>query len=204
MDSTLQARMGGLPRQARRNNRIQPPHMALSSTIFRCALQVSDLDRGHYQTHNLTLARHPSETDERMMVRLLAFALNADEHLGFTRGLSQDDEPDLWQHALSGGITCWIEVGQPDEKRIRKACARSERVVVYCFQHRSASVWWKQISAKLERFAHLSVFKLPEGISEQLASLAQRNMDLQCTIQEGEIWLSDEDTSIQFTLEQLR
>ena len=196
--------MRGLPRQARRDNRIQQPHMALNSTIFRCALQVSDLDRGHYQTHNLTLARHPSETDERMMVRLLAFALNADEHLRFTRGLSQDDEPDLWQHSLNGDITLWVETGQPDEKRIRKGCARSERVIVYCFQHRSASVWWKQISAKLERFAHLSVFKLPEGTSEQLASLAQRNMDLQCTVQEGEIWLSDDNTSIQFTLEQLR
>ena len=178
--------------------------MALKATIFKADLQIADMDRNYYQNHALTLARHPSETDERMMVRLLAFALNADEHLRFTRGLSQDDEPDLWQHSLNGEITLWVETGQPDEKRIRKGCARSERVIVYCFQHRSASVWWKQISAKLERFSHLSVFKLPEEVSEQLASLAQRNMDLQCTIQEGEIWLSNEDTSIQFTLEKWR
>ena len=178
--------------------------MALSSTIYRCALQISDLDRGYYQTHTLTIARHPSETDERMMVRLLAFALNADEHLHFTRGISQEDEPDLWQRSLSGEITLWIEIGQPDEKRIRKGCSRSDRVAIYCFQHRSADVWWKQVSAKLERFVHLSVFRLPEGVGERLASLAERNMDLQCTIQDGEIWFSNESTSLQFALEQLR
>lgn len=178
--------------------------MALSATIHRCTLQVSDLDRAYYQTHQLTIARHPSETDERMMVRVLAFALNADEALSFTRGLSQDDEPELWQHALSNELLLWIEIGQPDEKRIRKACAQSKRVVVYCHQHRAASVWWKQIAGKLDRFDRLSVFKLPDGIGEQLAQLAQRNMDLQCMVQDGEIWLSDESTSIQFALEQLR
>lgn len=178
--------------------------MALSSTIFRCELQISDLDRGYYQTHNLTIARHPSETDERMMVRLLAFALNADEQLSFTRGISQDDEPDLWQHSLSGEIDLWVEIGQPDEKRIKKACSRSALVKIYCFQYRSATVWWKQVASKLERFAHLSVFKIPEDLSEQIARLAQRNMNLQCTIQDGEIWLSDETTSIQIAPEQLR
>ena len=178
--------------------------MALNSTIFRCNLQVSDLDRGCYQTHELTVARHPSETDERMMVRILAFALNADEHLRFTRGLSQDDEPDLWQRSLSDELMLWIELGQPDEKRIKKACSRSKRVFVYCFSHRSATVWWRQISASVERFSHLSVFKLPEGTSEQLASMARRNMSLQCTVQDGEIWFSDEENSIQFALERLR
>lgn len=178
--------------------------MALNATVHRCTLQVSDLDRAYYQTHQLTIARHPSETDERMMVRVLAFALNADDKLSFTRGLSQDDEPELWQHSLSDELLLWIEIGQPDEKRVRKACARSERVLVYCHQHRAASVWWQQIAAKMERFGKLSVFKLPEGIGEQLATLAHRNMDLQCMVQEGEIWLSDESTSIHFTLEQLR
>ena len=106
--------------------------MALNATIYRCRLAISDIDRGYYQTHQLTIARHPSETDERMMVRLLAFALNADEHLTFTRGLCRDDEPELWQRSLSDEILLWIELGQPDEKRIRKACAVSERVFVYC------------------------------------------------------------------------
>ena len=178
--------------------------MVLSSTIFRCVLQISDLDRAYYQTHSLTIARHPSETDERMMVRLLAFALNADEHLSFTRGLSQDDEPDLWQRSRSGDITLWVEIGQPDERRIKKGCARSERMAIYCVQHRSAGIWWNKISARLERFAHLSVFRLPDGIGEQLALLAERNMDLQCTVQDGEIWFSNKSTSLHFTLEQLR
>jgi uncharacterized protein YaeQ len=165
---------------------------------------VSDLDRAHYQTYQLTIARHPSETDERMMVRVLAFALNADDGLGFTRGLSQDDEPELWQRSLSDELTLWIEIGQPDEKRIKKACSRSRRVLIYCHQHRAAAVWWKQIAERLKRFDQLSVFKLPDGIGAQLATLAQRNMDLQCTIQEGEIWLSNETDSINFALEQLR
>jgi len=178
--------------------------MALNATIHRCTLQVSDLDRAHYQTYQLTIARHPSETDERMMVRVLAFALNADDGLGFTRGLSQDDEPELWQRSLSDELTLWIEIGQPDEKRIKKACSRSRRVLIYCHQHRAAAVWWKQIAERLKRFDQLSVFKLPDGIGTQLATLAQRNMDLQCTIQEGEIWLSNETDSINFALEQLR
>lgn len=178
--------------------------MALNATIHRCTLQVSDLDRGYYHSHHLTVACHPSETDERMMVRVLAFALNAAEDLNFSRGLSQDDEPALWQHSLSGEVLLWIDVGQPDEKRIKKACSRSKNVVIYCYQHRAATVWWTQIADRLERFDRLKVFKLPDGMGPQLAKLAQRNMDLQCTVQDGEIWLSDETGSVQLSLEQLR
>jgi len=178
--------------------------MALNATIHRCTLQVSDLDRAHYQSYQLTIARHPSETDERMMVRVLAFALNADDSLSFTRGLSQDDEPELWQRSLGDEILLWVEIGQPDEKRIKKACSRSDRVVIYCHQHRAATVWWKQIAERLKRFDQLSVFKLPYGISAELATLVQRNMDLQCTVQDGEIWLSNQTTSISFTPERLR
>ena len=178
--------------------------MALNATIHRCSLQVSDLDRGYYQTHSLTLARHPSETEERMMVRLLAFALHADEHLAFTRGLSQDDEPDRWQHGLGGEIALGIVVGQPAEKRIRKACARAERVVVYSFQHRASTVWWQQIAPKLERFGHLSVMRLPDGISAQLAAWSSRQMELSCTVQDGDIWLANPSASLDFTLERLR
>jgi len=178
--------------------------MALNATIHRCTLQVSDLDRAHYQSYQLTIARHPSETDERMMVRVLAFALNADDSLSFTRGLSQDDEPELWQRSLGDEILLWVEIGQPDEKRIKKACSRSDRVVIYCHQHRAATVWWKQIAERLRRFDQLSVFRLPDGIGARLATLAQRNMDLQCTIQDGEIWLSNETDNINFALERLR
>ncbi len=178
--------------------------MALSATIHRCDLQVSDLERNYFNTHALTVARHPSETSERMMVRILAFALNAADDLAFTRGLSQDDEPDLWQRDLNGEILRWIEIGQPDEKRIRKASGRSRQVIIYGHQRRAMTVWWQQIQAKLERFANVAVFSLPDGVGEKLTGLIGRNMTLQCTIQEEEIWFSDDKNTLNFTVEQLR
>jgi uncharacterized protein YaeQ len=170
--------------------------MALTATIFKAELQIADMDRQHYQDHSLTIARHPSETDERMMVRLLAFALHAHEQLAFTRGLSTDDEPDLWQKSLSGEIELWIELGQPDEKRIRRACGRAGRVVVYTYQDRSAAVWWSQMEDRLRRFGNLSVLHLADDVSRALGKLAKRNMRLQCTVQDGEIWLGDSEQTV--------
>src|SRR5512137_1876634 len=103
--------------------------MAQGATVYRTDLTVSDLDRGVYSQHALTLARHPSETDERMMVRLLAFALHAHEYLEFAQGMTEDDEADLWRRDLTGAIELWIDVGLPDEKLIRKACGRADEVV---------------------------------------------------------------------------
>ena len=165
--------------------------MALKATIFKAELQLSDMDRHHYQTYSLTLARHPSETDERMMIRLVAFALNAHEQLSFTKGISSDDEPDLWLKSLSGEIELWIELGQPDEKRLRKACGRSKRVIVYAYAERSATLWWQQNQQSFKRFENLSVALLSVGNEEILRDLVQRNMSLACTIQEGQIWLGD-------------
>ena len=170
--------------------------MALKSTIFKASLNVADIDRGHYQEHALTLARHPSETDERMMVRLLAFARHADEALAFGKGLSDDDEPDLWQKDLTGLIDLWIEAGQPDERRLRQACGRARQVVVYCYGH-AAEVWWNQQRAKLERLNNLVVIRLPEESTQSLANLAQRTMQLQCTIQDGQQMWSGGDTLVQ-------
>ena len=165
--------------------------MALKATIFKAELQVSDLDRHHYATHSLTLARHPSETDERMMVRLLAFALNADEHLEFGRGLSAEDEPDLVKRDLTGAIELWIEVGLPDERELRKASGRARAVKVYTYGGRSAALWWEQNRAALERLDNLTVVDIPVTVGD----LAARTMSLQCTIQEGELYLSrDGDT----------
>lgn len=165
--------------------------MALKATIFKAELQVSDMDRHHYETHALTLARHPSETDERMMLRLAAFALNAQQRLEFTRGISTEDEPDLWLKSLSGEIELWIELGQPDEKRIRRACGRARRVVVYPYAERSAGPWWKQNGEAFRRFENLSVAFLSQTGGSPLSDLAQRNMTLTCTIQEGQLWFSD-------------
>lgn len=173
--------------------------MALSATIFKAELDIADMDRPYYGSHTLTLARHPSETDERMMVRLLAFARHADEALGFTRGLSTEDEPDLWQKDLTGAIQLWIEVGQPDARRLRKACGRARQVIVYAFGGRTADIWWQKTAKDLARLDNLSVFAIPGAASLALAALAQRSMRLSCTIQEGEAWLSDGEASVQIT-----
>ena len=173
--------------------------MALSATIFKASLQVSDMDRHYYADHQLTMARHPSETDERMMVRLLAFALHADEHLSFTEGLCADDEPALWQKSLSDEIELWIDVGLPDEKRVRKACSRAMHVCLYIYGGRNADLWWQNNAAKLQRFNNLTVIEIPEENSIQLASLVTRTMQLQCTLQDGEVWLSCEDQTLTVT-----
>ena len=165
--------------------------MALKATIFKADLQIADMDRRYYGDHTLTIARHPSETDERMMVRLLAFALHADEALSFGRGLSSDDEPDVWQKDLTGAIEIWIDVGLPDEKRIRRACGRALRVFVYSYGGRGAELWWDLANARLSQVENLSVFSLPVASTQALAKLALRNMQLQFTIQEGQIWISD-------------
>ena len=165
--------------------------MALSATIYKAQLSISDMGRHHYAEHPLTLARHPSETDERLMVRLLAFALYADEQLAFTKGLCVDEEPELWQKGLSGEIELWVEVGLPDEKRLRKACGRAQQVVLFCYGGNAAQLWWQRQASALERCRNLHVFNLPEEATRALAAIAARNMQLQVTIQDGHVWLDD-------------
>jgi uncharacterized protein YaeQ len=174
--------------------------VALKATIFKAELQVSDLDRGHFATHALTLARHPSETDERMMVRLLAYALDADEALEFGRGLSAEDEPDLVKRDLTGAIELWIEVGLPDEREVRKAAGRAHAVKVYTYGGRGAALWWAQNEAALARLDNLTVIDVPESVTDAIGALAARNMRLACTIQEGQVWLSHEGDTIHFEL----
>ena len=164
--------------------------MALSATIFKANLQISDMNRNYYAEHLVTLARHPSETDERMMVRLLAYALHADEQLSFTKGLCADEEPDLWLKSLSDEIDLWIDVGQPDERRLRKACSRSKQVFLYLYGGRTADLWWQKNADKLQRFANLSVIEFPDVACKAMTQLVTRNMQFQCTMQDGEIWLN--------------
>ena len=173
--------------------------MALKATVYKAELQVSDLDRHYYATHALTLAQHPSETDERLMVRLLAFALCADERLEFGRGLSTDDEPDLWRKSLTGEIEQWIDLGQPDESRIRKACGRARAVVVIGYSGRGFSLWWDKNASALARCGNLTVLELPAGTAESLAPLLARGMKLQCLIQEGDVQLMGDAGTVQAT-----
>ncbi len=170
--------------------------MAIKSTIFKVNLQIADMERHYYQDHALTIARHPSETDERMMVRLLAFALHAHEYLEFGQGMTADDEADLWQKDLTGAIELWIDVGIPDEKLIRKASGRANQVIVYCYGGRVADMWFAQNSGQFERLKNLTVINLPVESTRAIAKLAQRNMQLQCTIQDGQVWLGDGKDSV--------
>jgi uncharacterized protein YaeQ len=173
--------------------------MALKSTIFKVNLQIADIDHAYYADHALTLARHPSETDERMMVRLCALALQAyelqsvcagDGTLAFGSGLSDPDEPDAWLRDFTGATRLWIEVGQPDDKPLLKACGKADEVILYCFNH-AAEVWWQGIAGKLSRAQNLSVLRLPSGATQALIPMAQRSMQLQATIQEGVLMLGD-------------
>jgi len=174
--------------------------MALGATIYKVSLSVSDLDRNLYHDFELTVARHPSETEERMMARIIAFALHADERLAFTKGISSEDEPDLWLTDYDGSIRLWIDLGQPDEKRVRKACGRSDEVVIYTYVRKAAEAWWRQNGGKLSRFGNLSVQQLE--IDGDATAMAERSMRLQALIQDGELTLTDEnDHAVRVTRE---
>jgi len=175
--------------------------MAIGATVYRASLQIADMDRSVYADHTLTLARQPSETDERLMVRVLAFALNvpADDHDGalqVARGATDADEPDLWQVSLAGEVRHWIELGQPDERRLVKACGRARRVTLYTYSP-AAAIWWAGVQGKLARLSNLAVWQLPAAQSQALARLAARSMNLQVTVQEGQVWVGDARTSVE-------
>ena len=183
--------------------------MATKATIFKVNLSVADIDHAYYADHSLTLARHPSETDERMMMRLLALAFNAhflndscsgDGQLVFGAGLSDPDEPDVWLRDFTGQTKLWVEVGQPEEKPLSRACSKSEKVVVYAYHH-AAEVWWKGIENKLTRMDKLSVYRVPTDVSSQLAGWAERTMQIQATIQDGHLMLSCDKGTLDMTCE---
>jgi uncharacterized protein YaeQ len=167
--------------------------MALKSTIYKAEVNVADMDRHYYQQHSLTLARHPSETEERLMVRLIAFTLFASETLAFGKGLSDDEEPDLWQKDLTGAIELWVEVGLPDERIIRKACGRANKVAVVIYGGRAADMWWSQNSKALLKLNNLTAINLPD--TDHLTKACSRNMAISCTKQDSQILVSyDQDS----------
>lgn len=175
--------------------------MALKATIFKIDLQIADMDRHFYGNHSMTIARHPSENDLRMMFRLATYCLNAHENLKFCKGVSTEDEPDLWQKSLGDEIEVWIDLGQPDEKRIRKACGRAKQMNIYTYQPRSAPVWWEQNSTNLQRFHNLSVFLIKEENEGDLLQLVARTISLQANIQDGELWLGNGSASARLAVE---
>ncbi len=170
--------------------------MALKATIYKAEIHIADMDRHYFASHSLTIACHPSETEERLMVRLLAFALFASDNLTFTRGISTDDEPDLWEKDLTGHITHWIELGTPEESRIRKGCNRADRVTVISYGDRSAGVWWQKNRGRLERQKKLRIFHIADESTRALAAMVARNMTLHVSLQDGQVTLGDGGDSI--------
>ena len=172
--------------------------MALKSTIYKANLQIADMDRHYYAEHALAIACHPSETVQRMMVRVMVFALHAHEQLEFGKGISDAEEPDLWQKDLTGAIRLWIEVGLPDEKSIRRARGRADKVLIYAYGGQRVRLWWESIRDK--QASGVSVFEVAPESSRELAALAKRNMALQCSIQDGEITITDGSEVVQTEL----
>jgi uncharacterized protein YaeQ len=169
--------------------------MALKSLVHKLSLTLSDMDRHHYGDYQLTIAQHPSENDHRLMLRILAFALNASDTLSFTKGLSADDEPEIWQKSLSDEIELWIDLGLPDEKRLKKACNQSKRAILYTYGDGDQKVWLEKHQGKFFQHQNLSVFSIPYEQSQQLVELVARNMQLSVTVQDGQVWLSNDTGS---------
>jgi uncharacterized protein YaeQ len=168
--------------------------MAQKATIYKVELSVSDMDRHYYETHKLTVAKHPSETDERLMVRILAFALNAHEQLEMTKGISTDDEPDIWQKSLSDELELWVALGLPSEKIVRQSCGKASNVIVYSYGGRTAEMWWDKIKNSTTRFDNLRVINFSEKNTSDLGKLASRSMKLQVNIQDGDVMVSVDDS----------
>lgn len=177
--------------------------MATKATIYKALLNIANMDENYYNEHNLTLALHPSETELRLLSRVIAFILNANDDLVFCKGIDEDDEPDLWEKDLDGSIKLWIDLGQPDEKRIKKACGRSEKVIIYTYQENMAMPWFKQIENNLNRFKNLSVIHI--NIQEEdIEDFIQRSMNLQCNISDGELTLISDKKDLIISVKKLK
>ncbi len=175
--------------------------MAKGATIYKADIEIADMDRDYYQKHALTIACHPSETEERMMVRLLTFVLFAHNDLAFGGGVSTPDEPDLWQKDMTGSVKLWIEIGHPEEKKLRRACGRAERVVVVCYAGRASQVWWTENQEQFQRLKNLSIVHLPPPAGPALSGIVDRNMTLQCNIQDDEVTVIRGDAIVTLDLE---
>jgi uncharacterized protein YaeQ len=178
---------------------IQGQIMAQKATIYKVELSVSDMDRHYYETHNLTVAKHPSETDERLMLRILAFALNAHGQLEFTKGISTDDEPDIWQKSLSGELELWVELGLPGEKIVRQSCSKANEVIVYCYGGTTAELWWEKIKNSTTRFDNLQVTNFSKKDTSELGKQARRSMKLQVNIQNCDVMVSVDGSIVYVT-----
>lgn len=174
--------------------------MALPSTIYRASIQLSDLDRGRYESLQFTLARHPSETAERLLLRLLAYALCHEPELVFTKGVGAGDEPDLWAKEPDGRISLWVEVGLPDPERLIKASRHAGRVILFCGGLNRVR-WEAQHLAKLSNVANLSILAVGMDFLTSLGKNLQRSIQWELTLTEGRIYLSVDGQTLETDLE---
>ncbi len=177
--------------------------MALGATIYKATLDVSDIDRGYYESRVLTVARHPSETESRMMLRILAYALYAGEHVEFGRGISTEDEAALWEINDAGDIGRWIEIGVPDTKTVRRAAGKSDDVVVLAYDEARIEPWWASHKGDFSKVSKLSVRWIADEDLAKLATMAKRNMKLAATIQDGIVWLADDTCNLEIEIRSL-
>ncbi len=171
--------------------------MALGATVCKAFIDVSDIDRGYYESRSITIAQHPSETPARMMVRLLAWVLFAGDKTEFGRGLSTEGEPAVYETNDAGDIARWIEVGCPDIKTLRKAAGKSEDVVVLAYDEARIEPWWQSRKGDMSKIDKLSVRWISDTDLEKLADMAGRNMKFAATVQDGVVWLADDSHNIE-------
>jgi len=176
--------------------------VALKPTIYKFRISLSDINRNYYDTLNLTLAQHPSETTERMMVRVLVYCINAEENLSFTKGLSAIDEPDLWIRTLDEQTALWIDVGEPAVERVKKASRVAQQVKVYSFNSKS-DVWWEQGESKFRQL-NASYYRFDWESVKSLAALLTRTMDISVTITGDSAYVASASGECEIAWETLR
>jgi uncharacterized protein YaeQ len=169
--------------------------MALPSTIHRVSIQLSQVDRGIYETLQTTVARHPSETEERLVLRLLAYALFYEDGLSFTKGLSATDEPDLWVKSGDDRVLLWMEVGLPEQERIAKACRHAEKVALVA-GGRALQNWEQQQLPKLSGFSNLTIACFEADFVARLVATLQRSVNWEITVTEGTIYLVEGEITL--------
>ncbi len=170
-----------------------------SSTIYKAFVELSNLNSHTYESFNLTMAKHPSENESRMMYRLVSYLHESNKNLEFTRGLSSTDEPEVWEKGASGEVIHWIEMGEPDEKRIRKVCGKSQKVTIYTYNQNTAHLWFEKIKNKLIGNQKVKIYHIQN--QEDFEVLINRSMKLDCLIEDQSLYLSDELNRIEFFIQ---
>jgi uncharacterized protein YaeQ len=176
--------------------------VATKPTIYKLRIALSDLERNYYDTLNLTIALHPSETPERMMARVMAYCINAQEGLSFAKGLSDVDEPDIWIRTMDQQTSLWIDVGEPSHDRIKKASRQAKQVRVYSFNSKS-DVWWDQGKSKFGMLK-ADIFRLNQSEIEALTKLLSRTMDLSVTITGQSAYVAGDNGEVEVNWEILQ